>query len=134
VELLFDSPNWARNPGAKALCCVLLSGVMLETFTTHRIRCDVMKTKNILLILLVAVIAAVAVKMAKSARESEWEGLTESEARGKLDAKLPDRIPEQKRAQISDKLVAKMGDKGILVADDEASDERSGQDAPTNPR
>jgi hypothetical protein len=68
------------------------------------------------------------------ARESEWEGLTESEARGKLDAKLPDRMPEEKRALISDKLVAKMGDKGILVADDDASDELSGHDAPTDLR
>ena len=64
-----------------------------------------------------AVVAAVAAKKAASGRESEWRGLTESEARSKLDAKLPDRIPEEKRSQISDKVVAKMRDRGIIVED-----------------
>lgn len=71
----------------------------------------------------VVVIAAVLVARAAGVRESEWEGLTESEARAKLDAKLPDRIPEEKRNRISEKLINKMGNQGILVGDDEAADE-----------
>ncbi len=72
------------------------------------------------LILPAAVVAAVAVKKATSGRESEWQGLTEGEARAKLDAKLPDRIPEEKRTQISDKVVGKMRDRGIIVEDADA--------------
>ena len=65
-------------------------------------------------------------RLATWARESEWGGLTESEARAKIDAKLPGRIPEEKRTLISDKLVTKMGDQGIIVADNEAFDESTG--------
>ena len=75
------------------------------------------------MVLPAVVIAAVLVARVAVVRESEWEGLTESEARAKLDAKLPDRIPEEKRTRISDKLVDKMANQGILVPDDEAADQ-----------
>lgn len=80
-------------------------------------------TKRRLILLVVAVLIVVAVKNAKSRRESEWHGLTESQARSKLDAKLPSRIPDDKRSMISDKVMAKMRDKGIVIAD--VSDEPS---------
>jgi hypothetical protein len=86
------------------------------------------------LILPAAVVAAVAAKKATSGRQSEWHGLTESEARAKLDAKLPDRIPEEKRTQISDKVVTKMRDRGIIVDDADANDTPSGDDAPIDLR
>lgn len=74
------------------------------------------KKRLILLVLLVVVIAACA-KKAKSHRQSEWHGLTESEARSKLDAKLPGKIPAEKRSAISDKVVAKMRDRGVISED-----------------
>lgn len=80
-------------------------------------------TKRRLILLVVAVLIVVAVKNAKSRRESEWHGLTESQARSKLDTKLPSRIPDDKRSMISDKVMAKMRDKGIVIAD--VSDEPS---------
>ncbi len=72
------------------------------------------RKRLILLMLLVVVVIAA---WAKSHRESEWHGLTESEARSKLDAKLPDMIPAEKRSAISDKVVAKMRDRGVISED-----------------
>lgn len=75
-------------------------------------------------ILLAALIAmaAAAAKKAKGGGAAEWHGLTESEARTKLDAKLPSKIPADKRLAISDKVVAKMRDRGVISEDDATSD------------
>ena len=83
------------------------------------------RKRLILLVLLVVMIAACA-KKAKSHRESEWHGLTESEARSKLDAKLPGKIPAEKRSAISDKVVAKMRDRGVISEDPAVPDDASG--------
>jgi hypothetical protein len=74
------------------------------------------RKRLIVLVLLIVAIAACA-KKAKSNRASEWHGLTESEARSKLDAKLPGKIPAEKRSAISDKVVAKMRDRGVISED-----------------
>jgi hypothetical protein len=83
------------------------------------------KKRLILVVLLIAAVAACA-KKSKSHRESEWHGLTESEARSKLETKLPDKIPAEKRSAISDKVVAKMRERGVISEDpampDDASD------------
>ena len=78
----------------------------------------------ILLVLLIGAVAGCA-KKSKSHRESEWHGLTESEARSKLETKLPDKIPAEKRTAISDKLVAKMRDRGVLSEDPAVPDDAS---------
>lgn len=83
------------------------------------------KKRMIILVLLIAVIAACA-KKAKSHRASEWHGLTESEARSKLDAKLPGKIPAEKRSEISDKIVTKMRERGVLSEDAVVPDDASG--------
>ena len=83
------------------------------------------KKRLILLVVLIGVLAACA-KKSKSHRESEWHGLTESEARAKLDAKLPGKIPADKRGVISDKVVAKMRDRGVIVEDSVVPDDASG--------
>lgn len=77
------------------------------------------KKRLILLVLLIAVIAnnVVAIKKLKARRESEWHGRTESEVRSMLDTKLPDKIPAEKRAAISDKVVSKMRERGVLGED-----------------
>lgn len=80
------------------------------------------KKSLIVILLLIVVVAAVAKKKSRAAGASEWQGLTESEARSKLDAKLPGRIPAEKRSAISDKVVGKMRERGVL-ADDAADDD-----------
>ncbi len=59
-------------------------------------------------------------------KKAEWEGLTEAQVRGKLDERLPDRVPEDKRAKVADKVVATMRSRGKLV---EASDPDGGETA-----
>lgn len=68
--------------------------------------------KLLKLALLVGGIAAVA-KVA-TAKKAEWEGLTESQVRDKLDAKLPAKMPDEKRAAVTDKVVSKMRERGVL--------------------
>lgn len=82
-------------------------------------------TKKRLLLAVVAVLLVACMKKMKSHRESEWHGLTESEARSKLDAKLPSRIPDEKRSAISDKVIAKMRDRGVVGADLDVAGEPS---------
>ena len=57
-------------------------------------------------------------------KKAEWEGLTEAQVRGKLDERLPDRVPDDKRAMVADKVVAKMRSRGKLV---EGSDADAGE-------
>ena len=78
--------------------------------------------KKPLILVALAVLIAVAIKKAKSKRESEWHGLTESDIRSKLDSKLPGRIPDDKRSAIADKVVTKMRDRGVISADPDAAD------------
>jgi hypothetical protein len=59
-------------------------------------------------------------------KKAEWEGLTEAQVRGKLDERLPDRVPEEKRAMVADKVVAKMRSRGKLI---EGSDSAAGETA-----
>lgn len=62
--------------------------------------------------------ALVALILSTRARRQEWTGLSESEARAKLDEKLPSRIPEERRAAMADKIVDTMRDRGVIVADE----------------
>ncbi len=74
----------------------------------------------------VIALAVACVKKTVSKRESEWHGLTEREARAKLDEKLPGKIPADKREQIADKVVSKMRDRGVLSEDSTVPDDISG--------
>jgi hypothetical protein len=85
----------------------------------------VVTTKRLILVVAVAVLIAACVNKAKSHRESEWQGLTESEARSKLAAKLPGCMPDDKRSAISDKVVAKMRDRGVIREDSDVTDDAS---------
>ena len=59
-------------------------------------------------------LAGIAASKAVSRQKSEWHGISESEARAKLDSRLPSRIPEERRTEIADKVVAKMRERGVL--------------------
>lgn len=50
-----------------------------------------------------------------AAKKAEWEGLSESQVRERLDARLPDRMPEDKRAAVKDRVVSKMRSRGALA-------------------
>ena len=67
------------------------------------------------LALLVAVVMIVAKKMCGGM--GNWEGMTEADVRNKLDSKLRDRVPDEKREMIADKVVGKMREKGVLTDD-----------------
>ena len=69
--------------------------------------------------LLVGGMAAVAKLV--TAKKAEWQGLTESQVREKLDSRLPDRMPDEKRADVADKVVSKMRERGVLREQDEAT-------------
>ena len=74
-----------------------------------------------LIALVVLVLISVGLKKAKAEREAEWRGLTEDEARSKLETKLPSQMPDEKRSAISDKVMAKMLAKGVIVENPGAS-------------
>ena len=89
-----------------------------------------MKKKLIGLALLAGAIAAASKVIA--GKVSDWQGLTESEVRQKVETRIPSRVPEEKRAAVADRVVTKMRDRGVLSeepvptsepqSDDEASD------------
>lgn len=92
-----------------------------------RVRVEVhVMTKRLLILVVLAILIAAIVKKARSHRESEWHGLSESDARAKLDAKLPSRIPADKRSVISDKVITKMRDRGVISEAGEVTGEPSG--------
>jgi hypothetical protein len=71
----------------------------------------------------IGVAIAVIAKKKESKQASEWRGLSESEARAKLESKLPSKIPAEKRAAISDKIVTKMHQRGVISDDPDNAEE-----------
>ena len=61
-------------------------------------------------------------------KKAEWEGLTEAQVRGKLDERLPDRVPDEKRAMVADKVVATMRSRGKLVEGSDPDPKETVQD------
>lgn len=62
---------------------------------------------------LFAALVAGAVKLV-STQKAEWQGLTESEIRTKLHAKLDEKVPGDKVDQMADKIVEGMRKRGVL--------------------
>ncbi len=77
--------------------------------------------KKLVKLLLIAGIILALVKLLQQKKEA-WEGLTETEVRDKLDAKLSARVPSEKLTNIQDKVVAKMRDHGKLADEPEESE------------
>ena len=71
-----------------------------------------MKKRIIGLALIAGAVAAVAKFI--TAQKAEWQGLGEAEVREKVEQRLPSRVPEEKRAEVADKVVAKMRERGVL--------------------
>ena len=74
---------------------------------------------------------AYAVSKVVTAKKAEWTGLGESEVRAKLNARLPDQMPAEKRSEIADKIVGKMREKGVL-GEDAPVDEATASDEPAS--
>ena len=75
--------------------------------------------KLVMLALIVGAIAVVAKLVA--AQMAKWQGLTESEVRDKLESRLPKWVPGEKRAEIADKVVSGMRERGALGDEEEPS-------------
>jgi hypothetical protein len=75
--------------------------------------------KIVKLALFIGVIAILAKIVA--AKMADWEGLTESEVRAKLESRLPKQVPDEKRATIADKVVSGMRERGALRDEEEPS-------------
>ena len=75
--------------------------------------------KRLLIGIALLVGAAAVVKRLVGARAAEWQGLTESEVRAKLEDRIPSRVPDDKRTAIADQVVAKMRDTGALATEDQ---------------
>ena len=88
--------------------------------------------KKFILIALV-IGAAVAIAKKKSADRSEWHGMSEEQVRAKLDDRLPNKMPDDKKAAVTDKIVDKMREKGAIIdltdSADDAGDEVGEADA-----
>jgi hypothetical protein len=65
-------------------------------------------------------IAAVVTGQAKKDAES-WKGMSDDEARDRLEQRLPGKIPDDKREEIKDAVVKKMHERGVLVDDVDAA-------------
>lgn len=65
-----------------------------------------------------ALLAAIAFAIYKMLEEKKnWEGLTEDEARDKLNEKLGTRVPAEKLDQVTDQIVGKMKARGVIRAE-----------------
>ena len=51
-------------------------------------------------------------------QKEQWEGLTASEARAKIEPKLVDRLGEDKAQEIVDQIVAALVERGVIKEDD----------------
>jgi len=51
-------------------------------------------------------------------KKSEFYGISESEARSKLETKLSSRLGEEKASEIVDQIIPRLLDKGVIKADE----------------
>ena len=72
--------------------------------------------KSLFKLLVVGGIVTAIVK-AVQMQKQQWQGLTETEARVKLEGKLPSKLEGEQRAEVTDKIIGAMKDKGVLVSD-----------------
>jgi hypothetical protein len=70
--------------------------------------------KKFLLIAVLVGAVALVVKKLSSGRD-DWTNLTEEEARQRLHDRFPDRMPDDKKEVVTDKIVSKMRDKGAII-------------------
>lgn len=69
--------------------------------------------KKLIGVALIVGAAAVAAKL-MAGKKQEWQGLSEAEVRERMEQRMPSRVPEEKRAAATDKVVTKMRERGML--------------------
>ena len=84
--------------------------------------------KRFLLIAAVLGLIALALKGRAKQREA-WHGISEAEARDRLEQRLPSRIPEEKRDAVKEKIVGRMRERGIFEEADGAEEAEDAEDA-----
>lgn len=84
--------------------------------------------KRFLLIAAVLGLIALALKGRAKQREA-WHGISEAEARDRLDERLPSRMPEEKRDAMKEKIVGRMREKGVF----EEAEQGDAEEAETEP-
>jgi len=66
-------------------------------------------------------LVAFAIKKKCSQQRDQWHGLSENDVREKLDHRLPSRMPDDRRAAMTDKIVGRMRDRGVIVDEADTS-------------
>jgi len=79
--------------------------------------------KRLLLAAAVLGLAALVMKKMCAQQRGHWQGLSETDAREKLDHRLPSRIPDERRAAMTDKIIGRMRDRGAIVDDTDVGDD-----------
>ncbi len=69
--------------------------------------------KYLLIAVLIGAVALVVKKLSEG--KNDWRNLTEDEARQRLHDRFPDRMPEEKKEVVTEKIVSKMRDKGVII-------------------
>ncbi len=83
------------------------------------------------LLLAGALIGAVALAVRKCAQQRQhWHGLSETDVREKLDQKLANRMPDERREVVTEKIIGRMRDRGVII---DVTDEGSAQSGGANP-
>ena len=77
--------------------------------------------KKLFKLAVIGALVAGAVKML-GMQKQQWQGLTETEARAKLDAKMPAQMPDEKRGEVTEKIIGAMKDKGVIAPDPAPAD------------
>ncbi len=86
------------------------------------------------LLLAGVLIAAVALAVRKCAQQRHhWHGLSETDVREKLDQKLANRMPDERREVVTEKIIGRMRDRGVIIdVTDEGSDQPDGANPDEN--
>lgn len=69
--------------------------------------------KFILVALVIGVIVALGKKQSRD--RAEWQGMSEEQVRTKLGDRLPNKMPDEAKAAVTDKIVDKMREKGAII-------------------
>lgn len=51
-------------------------------------------------------------------QKSQWEGLTESQAKAKVEAKLSSKVGEEKASEIANQVIAALTERGVIKPDE----------------
>ncbi|MEM9204559.1 MAG: hypothetical protein AAGC53_23195 [Actinomycetota bacterium] len=71
--------------------------------------------KRVIIVAAVIVLAVALSKKRPGDGQSQWQGMTEDEARQRLDERLPSKMPAPAKSALTEKIVGQMKDKGVVI-------------------